>query len=91
MLASASHKPAHTPKNHPHWLFGYLRGTANNVILFKATIPNVGPNLYTYSDADFANDHTRKFRTGVVYMSQASLISWKSRRQSVVAEYTYEA
>jgi hypothetical protein len=49
-------------------------------------------NLHVYSDADWASDPTdRRSTTSYYFLLGDSLISWRSKKQSVVASSNTEA
>jgi hypothetical protein len=54
--------------------------------------PGKTMELEGYSDADFAGDvNDRKSTSGYVFMDQGAVISWRSKKQTVVAQSTAEA
>ena len=68
----------------------YLKGTKNFALQF---ISNHTPNLklYGYTDADWAGNPTdRKSISGFIFFLGAP-ISWKSKKQSIIATLTTEA
>ena len=79
-----------------HWtgvkrLFHYIKGTLDFGLKYVAS--NKGDlSLQGYSDADWAGDvSTRKSTSGYVFKLGGATISWKSKRQSVVALSSTEA
>ena len=45
-----------------------------------------------YADADYAGDvHDRKSTSGFVFLKNGAAVSWRSKKQSVVAQPTAEA
>ena len=49
-------------------------------------------SLVAYSDADYAGDvNDRKSTSGFVFLKNGAAISWRSKKQSVVAQSTAEA
>lgn len=78
-----------------HWrgvkrVMRYLSGTRSFGILFR-TRESSSPELRGFTDADFASCFTRRSRTGHIFFAGDSVISWNSRRQSVVSLSTCEA
>ena len=69
----------------------YLRGTTDFGLEFKAQ-DNMKINLHGYADADWAGDvSTRKSTTGYLFQIGNGTVSWKTRRQSIVALSSTEA
>ena len=77
-----------------HWaavlrILRYLRGTLHQCLVLSST-SNL--TLRAYADADWAGDVSdRKSTSGFCVFLGDSLISWKSKKQSVVARSTAEA
>ena len=72
-------------------VFRYLNGTADYALELGG-VNHAQGTLMAYSDADFAGDVTdRRSRTGSTIFLDKSLISWQSKKQSVVANSTAEA
>ena len=77
-----------------HWaavlrILRYLRGTQFQSLLLPSTS---SLQLCAYSDADWASDPVdRKSTTGFCIFLGDSLISWKSKKQSVVSKSSTEA
>ena len=69
----------------------YIKGTLNYGLRFDSS-SNAEFKLYGYSDADWAGDiNTRKSTSGYIFRLGSATISWKSKRQSVVALSSTEA
>ena len=79
-----------------HWytvkrIFLYIKGTLNYSLQFVSSKAN-NITLYGYADTDWAGDFdTRKSTPGYVFCVGQSIISWCSKRQSVVDLSTAEA
>lgn len=76
-----------------HWhrlkrILRYLKGTDNLGIRFRR---EKAPRLVAYSDADYANDASRRSTTGWVVMYANSPIAWRCQRQSIITLSTTEA
>lgn len=66
----------------------YLKGTANLCLTYKKR----EVNLLAFSDADWAGDRIdRKSTSGLVVYHGPNLVSWASKKQSLVALSTAEA
>ena len=53
---------------------------------------NVGPEIIGYADSDYAGDlATRKSTSGYVFLIADGAVSWKSKKQTVVATSSCEA
>ena len=67
----------------------YVRGTLHQSLLLSSTSSLI---LRAYADADWAGDISdRKSTSGFCVFLGDSLVSWKSKKQSVVARSTAEA
>jgi Reverse transcriptase (RNA-dependent DNA polymerase) len=81
----------HAPKT-PHLdainrILRYLKGTPGKGIWMK----NNGTNdLYGYSDADWTGSFDRKSTTGFCTFVGGNLVTWKSKKQNVVAQSSAE-
>lgn len=81
------------PQDH-HWnavkrALRYLWSTRNHGILYDGSN---GAGLVGYADSDYAGDTaTRKSTSGYVFLMANGAISWKSKKQSVVATSSCEA
>ena len=75
-------------------LVRYLRGTMDLGLLYSKTAGGAGPPsvLTAYVDADWAGDpDSRRSTTGYVLVLNGAAISWKSKRQTVIALSSAEA
>ena len=71
------------------WILRYLKRTLFHGLHFSS---QSSLTLQAYSDADWAGDPTdRCFTTGYCFLLGDSLISWRSKKQSVVARSSTEA
>ena len=69
----------------------YIKGTLNFGLRFEACAP-ADFRLHGYSDADWAGcGETRKSTSGQIFKLGKCAISWRSRKQSIVALSTTEA
>ena len=81
------------PQKH-HWtavkrVLRYLRGTSTHGILYDG---GIGATLVGYADSDFAGcTQSRKSTSGYVFLLAGGAISWKSKKQSIVATSSCEA
>ncbi|KAF5819693.1 putative RNA-directed DNA polymerase [Helianthus annuus] len=67
----------------------YLKGTAGHGILFKS---NGHLEIQAYTDADWAGDKgTRRSTSGYFTMVGGNLVTWRSKKQKVVALSSAEA
>ena len=79
-----------------HWsavkrIFRYIKWTLNYSLKSVSSKANV-ITLYGFADVDWAGDFdTKKLTSGYVFYIGQSIISWCSKRQSVVALSTAEA
>ena len=78
-----------------HWtavkhVFRYLKGTIDYKLSYCKNV--TGLSLVGYTDADWAGSCDRKSTSGLCFkLSNNSLISWKSKKQTSVALSTCEA
>ena len=79
-----------------HWIgvkriLRYIKGTIDYGLKFKASNAN-NVELQGYSDADWAGDVTsRKSTSGYIFQLGGGAISWRSKRQNIVALSSTEA
>ena len=78
-----------------HWIgvkrvLRYLKGTLLYGLKFSAHEEE--PELFAYSDADWAGDvDTRRSTSGYVFQIGSSTVSWSSKKQTTVAKSSTEA
>ena len=78
-----------------HWIgvkrvLRYLKGTLMYGLKFSAHEEE--PELFGYSDADWAGDvDTRRSTSGYVFQIGSSTVSWSSKKQTTVAKSSTEA
>ena len=78
-----------------HWIgvkhvLRYLKGTLMYGLKFSAHEEE--PELFGYSDADWAGDvDTRRSTSGYVFQIGSSTVSWSSKKQATVAKSSTEA
>jgi len=90
ILAQLQSSPNRVLERAAKRMLRYLRGTTDFGILY--TKSGSYPELTCYTDADFAgNPMDRKSTSGYVIFLNGCLISWGSRKQSVVTLSTAEA
>lgn len=89
VLARYMHKPGRI-----HWMAArrvllYLKGTSDLGLVYRFESSELP---IAYADADWGGDLTdRKSTTGFVVMVKGAPVSWKSKKQTVVAKSTAEA
>ena len=66
----------------------YLQGTINAKLTFNKNNNN---QLVGYSDASYAENDDRKSTTGMLFVANGGSISWKSKKQQIVALSSMEA
>ncbi|KAI5399506.1 hypothetical protein KIW84_064736 [Lathyrus oleraceus] len=80
-----------------HWsmvrrILRYLSGTSKLGLLLSPANPNVALSLRAYSDSDWANDpDDRRSTSGTCIFIGPNLISWSSKKQTLVARSSAEA
>ena len=66
----------------------YLKGTNGRGIVMTR---NGHTNVMGYTDSDWGNSLDRRSTTGYCMLVKGNLVSWKSKKQSVVARLSAEA
>lgn len=69
----------------------YLNGT-QNIKLKMGSSRTKHDNVYAFSDSDWAEDRNdRKLNSGIICMFKGAAVSWKSKKQTIVATSSAEA
>lgn len=79
-------KPGQQHVNAVKRIMRYLKATKDKGIVYNSNDP-----LQGYTDADFAQDYTRRSTTGFVFVMGGGPVTWKSQRQKKVTLSTTEA
>ena len=83
------HNPREVHLQAAHRILQYLKGTPGRGILF---IRNGNMTLEAYTDADYAGSIVdRRSPTGHCTFLGGNVVTWKSKKQSVVARSSAEA
>ena len=70
-------------------IFRYLKGTLFHGLFYSAQSPLV---LCAFSDSDWVGDPTdRRSTTGYCFLLGSSLVSWQSKKQTLVVRSSIEA
>eukprot|EP00698_Gefionella_okellyi_P018278 TRINITY_DN5462_c1_g1_i3.p1 TRINITY_DN5462_c1_g1~~TRINITY_DN5462_c1_g1_i3.p1 ORF type:complete len:457 (-),score=85.43 TRINITY_DN5462_c1_g1_i3:362-1732(-) len=70
----------------------YLKGTRDYCLMLRLPRMSDQLQLIGFTDADYAGDpQTRRSQTGYCFMLGNAVISWKSQKQTTVAQSTTEA
>jgi hypothetical protein len=74
-------------------MYRYLNGTIGDGIVYHKDPDSTNyPQVYGYSDSDFANDvETRKSISGYVFILANGAVSWRSKQQDIVTKSSCEA
>ena len=84
-------KPSTALWNSAKHLLRYLKGTSDYVLYYQKG-GNDRIELLGYSDWDWAQEKpTRKYISGYLFFYNQSIISWKSKQQTIVAQSSVEA
>jgi hypothetical protein len=81
------HAPRTTHMDAVVRILRYLKGSPGRVRMQK----NKHVNIMAYSDADWAGSNDRKSTTGYYTFIGGNLVTWRSKKQSVVARSSAEA
>ena len=93
-LSKHNNRPTGSHHTAPQRVFRYLQQTKITAIGYERskTEPQVFPKMVGYSDSDWAGDKDqRRSTSGYVFTLCGGAISWKSRKQDVVATSSTEA
>ena len=81
-----------------HWeavkhLLRYLQGTSDyKLTIYEPNLGNDSQSILCYADADLGVDaETSKPTSGIVVYALGTLVIWKSKKQSIVAQSTMQA
>jgi hypothetical protein len=88
-LSSYQNRPSIT-----HWriakeLLRYLKATKNATLTIKTDQDD--NRIEVYSDADFGSATDRKSTSGWIYMWRGNILSWRSKKQTIITTSTSEA
>ena len=89
MVSQFMHYPKENYLQAVHRILQYLKGTPRRGILFKR---NGNTTLEAYTDADYAGSIVdRRSTTGYYTFLGGNLVTWRSKKQNVVARSSAEA
>nr|KYP52584.1 hypothetical protein KK1_025538 [Cajanus cajan] len=89
LISQFMHSPKETHLQVAHRILQYLKGTPGRGILFKR---NGNVKLEAYTDADYAVSIVdRRSTTGYCTFLGGNLVTWRSKKQGVVARSSAEA
>ncbi|WVY99969.1 hypothetical protein V8G54_026039 [Vigna mungo] len=89
LISQFMHSPKETHLQAAHKILQYLKGTPGRGILFKR---NGNVKLEAYTDADYAGSIVdRRSTTGYCTFLGGNLVTWRSKKQGVVARSSAEA
>ncbi|WVZ15866.1 hypothetical protein V8G54_013432 [Vigna mungo] len=89
LISQFMHSPKETHLQAAHRILQYLKGTPGRGILFKR---NGNVKLEAYTDADYAESIVdRRSTTGYCTFLGGNLVTWRSKKQGVVAQSSAEA
>ena len=90
ILSQFMSKPTMAHLNLAKFVLKYIKGTSNNGLIY---VRSENLDLIGYSDASWANSADRKSMSGYCFRlsTNSSLISWKTRKQPIVALSTCES
>ncbi|KAK4254159.1 hypothetical protein QN277_020331 [Acacia crassicarpa] len=89
MVSQHSHDPKQKHLNEVYRILRYLKGSPGRGLLFKKTDKR---NVELFTDADWAGDQDdRRSTSGYCTYVWGNLVTWRSKKQSVVARSSAEA
>ncbi|KAK4277183.1 hypothetical protein QN277_015217 [Acacia crassicarpa] len=89
VVSQHSHAPKQKHLNEVYRILRYLKGSPGRGLLFKKTDKR---NVELFTDADWAGDQDdRKSTSGYCTYVWGNLVTWRSKKQSVVARSSAEA
>ena len=91
-LSRQSHKATQAHLKMARNVFRYLKYTKKYGILYKNVEDKKELKMVAYSDSDWAGDKdTSKSTSGYIILINGSPLSWKSKKQGVIADSTMQA
>ena len=90
-LAQYMDKPTKAHLGYAKDVLRYLKGTINHALVYRKTKGSL--SLLGFCDSDYAGSDDRKSTSGYCYKlcPESALVSWKTKKQSVVALSSTEA
>ncbi|KAL0416651.1 UNVERIFIED_CONTAM: Retrovirus-related Pol polyprotein from transposon RE1 [Sesamum latifolium] len=89
IVSQYMHQPSEEHMNAVYRILRYLKGSPEKYLFFSK---NSISNIEGYTDADWAGDQTtRKSTSGYFTFVEGNLVTWKSKKQKVVARSSAEA
>ncbi len=88
MLAAKMIQPTEEDWKNCQQVFRYLKATQNLAITYSA---KADPKINGYADANYAESSDRKSIGGYIFIKNGGAISWKSKKQSVIAQSSMES
>jgi hypothetical protein len=82
------HVPRSTHMEAIDRILRYLKRTSGKGILMRKNNSN---DIYGYIDTDWAESFDRKFTTGYCTFVYGNIITWKSKKQNIIARSSVEA
>jgi hypothetical protein len=86
-LASKMHSPTEADMVAGKRVLRYLKGTRDLALNYN----NKSQELFAYSDSSYAEEKDRKSVGGYVTLQAGAAITWKSTKQSIIAQSSMEA